>query len=594
MDLEQFFGRLEAMYARAAELQLGDAPPPGQLPRWQETTEALRTTMEELRVAEEELRQQNEQLHDAWMIVEQQRRRYQDLFDFAPDGYLVTDPLGVIREANHAASELLDVPADRLTGKPLANYIAEGQRRSFRAVLHRLGEDGKGSEFWAHLLSRRREPRDVSLTVAVARDAQMAPIALRWLVRDISERKRAEDRVHAFNGELERRIRQRTAQLEERTAQLEERTAQLEAANRAKDHFLAILSHELRTPLTPVLATISYCEGRPDLPAELRDEIASIRRNVELEARLIDDLLDITRISRGKFDLHREALDAHVMLRAALEVCQGQVEAKGLEVSLALRAKAHHVWADPARMQQVFWNLVQNAVKFTPVGGRISLRSTNVGEGRLVIQVADTGVGIEPEVLPRIFNAFEQGEQTVTRRYGGLGLGLTIARMLMDLHGGSLTAASAGRDRGATFTMELGTVPAPEDRAPPPELVPRMEGEALKILLVEDNPDTLRAISTLLRARGFVVRAAASAAAAFEATAGERFDLVVCDIGLPDGSGLDVMRHIRDSYGLKGIAFSGYGTYEDVRASREAGFEHHLNKPVNFGVLVDLIRRTAS
>ena len=267
-------------------------------------------------------------------------------------------------------------------------------------------------------------------------------------IRDVTERKRAEEEL--------RRAKEAA-----------------EEAGRAKDRFLATLSHELRTPLTPVLATIAYVETMPDLPAELREEFASIRRNVELEARLIDDLLDVTRIGQGKLELHREVVDAHAILRAALEVCQGEAEAKGLEVSLALRAKVHHVWADPVRLQQVFWNLIKNAVKFTPAGGRISLRSADAGAGRLAIEVADTGVGIEPEALPRIFDAFEQGGTAVTRRYGGLGLGLAIAKMLVELHGGSLTATSGGRAGGSLFRVELETIAPPKDQDPPPDPVRR-------------------------------------------------------------------------------------------------------------------------
>ena len=193
--------------------------------------------------------------------------------------------------------------------------------------------------------------------------------------------------------ESEHELRESKESADRARAAAETAREQAESANRAKDHFLAMLSHELRTPLTPVLATITYVESRAELPPELREEIAAIRRNVEMEARLIDDLLDLTRISRGKIELHHEVLDAHASLRAALEICQGEIEGKGIEVSLGLRAREHHVWADPARMQQVFHNLVSNAVKFTPDGGEVRLRSSNVqrdGVARLVVQVCDT------------------------------------------------------------------------------------------------------------------------------------------------------------------------------------------------------------
>jgi nitrogen-specific signal transduction histidine kinase len=389
-------------------------------------------------------------------------------------------------------------------------------------------------------------------------------------IRDITERKRAEEEL--------RRAKEAA-----------------EEADRAKDRFLAVLSHELRTPLTPVLATVSFVEMMPDLPAPLRGELASIRRNVEREARLIDDLLDVTRIGRGKLELQQEVLDVHASLRAALEVCQSEIEAKKLEVSLALGADVHHVWADPARMQQIFWNLIKNAVKFTPAGGRICLRSADAGARRVSIEVADTGIGIEPELLPRIFDAFEQGSQSVTRRHGGLGLGLAIAKMLVDLHGGALTVTSGGRSGGSVFTVELETIATLNDQDQSPHPAGGAEQAFPKVLLVDDNQETLRTIALLLRSFGFEVRAATSVGAAIEALDGERFDLLVSDIGLPDGSGLDIMRYGRDHKGgLKGIAFSGYGMHQDVHASKEAGFTHHLTKPSDLSLLVDLIRQTVS
>jgi CheY-like chemotaxis protein len=276
-----------------------------------------------------------------------------------------------------------------------------------------------------------------------------------------------------------------------------------------------------------------------------------------------------------------------------LEVCQGEIETKKLEVSLALRAEVHFVWADSARLQQVFWNLIKNAVKFTPVAGRISLRSADIDAGRLAIEVADTGVGIAPGDLPRIFDAFEQGNPGVTRQHGGLGLGLALAKLLVDLHGGLLSVTSGGRDGGSIFRVELETIPLLKDQGPPPEPTAEAKEGLLKVLLVEDNPATLRAISMLLRSSGFDVRTAEGVGAAFAALDRERFDLLISDIGLQDGSGLDIMRHCREDLGLKGIAFSGYATDEDVRASKEAGFAHHLAKPMRLGVLVELVRRTA-
>ncbi len=232
------------------------------------------------------------------------------------------------------------------------------------------------------------------------------------------------------------------------------------AANSAKDHFLATLSHELRTPLTPVLATICMLEEDPGLPAEFLPFIDIIRRNIELEARLIDDLLDLTRIAKGKLQLNLETLDAHLLLHNVLGICSEEIGAKKINLIIDLQAVQHWVDGDSARLQQIFWNLLKNAVKFTPSGGSVMVRSSNDRHGRLRVEVADTGIGIETDLLPRIFNAFEQGEPGITRQFGGLGLGLAIAHRLVQVHGGTITAHSEGRGLGALFMVVFQTSPS--------------------------------------------------------------------------------------------------------------------------------------
>ena len=287
-----------------------------------------------------------------------------------------------------------------------------------------------------------------------------------------------------FTGYLREHQRRQRAEEELRRAK-----EQAEAANSAKDQFLAVLSHELRTPLTPVLASVEVLGRQENLPEEVATSLETIRRNVQMEARIIDDLLDLTRISRGKIELRPESVDAHGSLRHALEVWQRQIEEKQLEVRLPPAARSHHVWADPTRLEQVFWNLIGNAVKFTPEGGRITLRSSFKADQRLVIEISDTGIGIEAELLPRLFHAFEQGERTVTRRYGGLGLGLSISKALVEMLDGSLEAASEGMGRGAAFTLSLKTVAAPAPAKPGKTGRPAA-AKALRILLVDDHEDT--------------------------------------------------------------------------------------------------------
>jgi two-component system CheB/CheR fusion protein len=379
------------------------------------------------------------------------------------------------------------------------------------------------------------------------------------------------------------------------------------AASAAKDRFLATLSHELRTPLTPVLAVVSTLEQETGLTGKGREALAMIRRNIELEARLIDDLLDVTRAVHGKLALARDLCDLRSIVEHAFDTCAPDALAERW-VAVDLTAGEHWVIGDDRRLTQVFANLLQNAVKFTPAGGSIALRSRHEEDGAgswLVVAVEDTGLGIEPDLLPRIFEAFEQGP--LESRAGGLGLGLAISKALVELHGGRLTAASAGRGHGATFTVCLplaaalwtaGQVPvaaAPAIAHPSP--APR--ARPLRILLVEDHEDTALALTDLLSLGGHQVTTrgtvADGKAAAGEVYArGESFDLLLSDLGLPDGTGLDLMRDLGPRYGLRGIALSGFGMEEDLLASREAGFARHLVKPVGLATLQEAIRQVTA
>jgi PAS domain S-box-containing protein len=365
-----------------------------------------------------------------------------------------------------------------------------------------------------------------------------------------------------------------------------------EAANRAKDQFLAMLSHELRTPLTPVLMTIASLRRQHDLPDELQHDLEVLQRNVELEALLIDDLLDLTRIAHGKLELHNDAVDIHKALDHALNISNSDIQAKQLATIRHYNAAEHHCWADAARLQQVFWNLVKNAVKFTPLGGRLEIRTHNDSAHNIIVDVIDTGIGISAELLPRIFDAFEQGGRTTTSQYGGLGLGLAISKRVVDMHGGSLTAHSGGPGHGSTFTMRLAAMQTSMLDLPVTYLQDEpAASQPATILLVEDHADTARVLRRILEHAGFEVAHAGTVADARELAAGTRFDLVISDVGLPDGTGVDLMRFLHTHHRLSGIALSGFGTDEDVAASSAAGFAEHLTKPVDWPQLRSAIDR---
>ncbi|HJX27345.1 MAG TPA: ATP-binding protein, partial [Thermoanaerobaculia bacterium] len=393
--------------------------------------------------------------------------------------------------------------------------------------------------------------------------------------------------------------------------------AESETANQAKDRFMASLSHELRTPLTPVLAVISSLERDSRLPRDVSDRLAMIRRNVELEARLIDDLLDLTRINRGKLELKPEVADlGDILAHATNACCPLDGEGRGnfdLELPEGDRSNADlRLWADAPRLTQVFWNLFKNAVKFSPEGAPIRIRvSRDERAGQLVVDVIDQGIGIEPQRLAHVFDAFEQGQRSITRQYGGLGLGLAISKSIVELHGGRITARSEGSGRGSTFTVRL---PLGAGRLETGALAPHRTSLAgapegtgngtrpLRILLVEDHPDTAEAMQDLLSVVGHRVTVAHSAGEALVAAAdagqaegsdgdaGVGFDLVISDLGLPDLSGHELMSQLKSRFHLRGIALSGYGMDEDVQRSHEAGFERHLTKPVNLQLLQDAIR----
>src|SRR5256714_242677 len=382
-------------------------------------------------------------------------------------------------------------------------------------------------------------------------------------------------------------LQKRQEELEKTNTELQEKAR----SNLAKDQFLAMLSHELRTPLTPVLASALALESEQGLPENIHESLHMIRRNVELEARLIADLLDLTRISKGKVQLNFEVDDAHRLLHNALEIYQSEIVRKQLTLRLDLAAQKVHLRADPARLQQIFWNLINNAVKFTPDGGQISISTSNDSDGQFHVQIADSGLGIEPETLPKIFDAFEQGSRT---QFGGLGLGLAISKNLVEAHKGSIRVESAGRDKGTKFSLAFPTCQKPDRDAVPTVRRQVSQRQSMRILLVEDHEDTNRSLTNLLRRRGYYVQSAASLQSALELSAKEEFDVLISDLGLPDGSGIELMQKLSSARPLVGIALTGFGMEEDIRKTREAGFKYHLVKPIDLTKLDQLIQQSVA
>lgn len=390
------------------------------------------------------------------------------------------------------------------------------------------------------------------------------------------------DRLEAQNILLQREAQERTRRIE------------AEAANAAKDRFLAILSHELRTPLTPILYAVDLLARDSACPPHLRDACDIIQRNIQLEVRLIDDLLDLARIRNGKLALRLQDADALDILREAVRICSDDIARR--RIHLVERHEAAHttLHADPARLQQVFWNLLANAAKFTPEGGEITIRTANEDD-TLVIEIRDTGIGIESQRLGSIFDAFAQGARGNS---AGLGLGLAICKALVELHGGAITAHSDGPGSGATFAVRVPTATPAAADSPLGQhpLETPAHPPAARLLLVEDHRDTAETLQRLLSRRGYEVRIAGTVADALQIAAHYSFDILVSDIGLPDGRGTELLQRLRDQSPapIRAIAMSGFGMEDDCERSRRVGFAEHLTKPVEFGALQAAISRLAA
>jgi PAS domain S-box-containing protein len=367
-----------------------------------------------------------------------------------------------------------------------------------------------------------------------------------------------------------------------------------EKASKTKDNFLAALSHELRTPLTPALAAANYLAANAaKLPAEFVEDIEIIKRNVRLQARLIDDLLDLTRVTRGKLDLQFEDVDAHILVRDAIDIANSAIAAKKLTFSAHLNAEEHYIRADSIRIQQVFWNLINNAVKFTPSDGKIDIRTSNDDHGRFRFEITDNGIGIEVDRQASLFAPFEQADPSISRQFGGLGLGLAISKHLINLHGGTIEAHSRGRSYGSTFTLALDAVTKRTEKSGVDSQTPRKPAKSLRILLIEDHNDTRQTLSRLLTHFGHQISVADNTQSALEIVQSQKFDVVLSDIGLPDGSGYDVISQVKRKQPVKAVAITGFGTDEDVRRGKEAGFDFHLIKPIDLHELRNVLDQVA-
>jgi PAS domain S-box-containing protein len=491
-----------------------------------------------------------------------------DLLDSVPCGLITFASDGIVHMINATLLRMLGLQREEVAGRPFHHFLSRGSRIFYQTHLFPL-------------LKMRGEIEEIYLSL-LAKDGGEIPMLM-------NARTRGEDiGSSTLHDCVLVRVRQR-AQFE--SALLNEKK-KAQQASKAKDDFLAALSHELRTPLNPMLLLSTEMELDETLPQQARMQAGIIRSNAELEARLIDDLLDLTRIAHGKFHLLQSVTSLHDLLVLTEDIARGDSSAKRIRLRFTQEAADHYMECDSARMQQVFWNLLKNAIKFTPEGGEIHVTTHNAAPGRITVSVTDTGIGIAAEALPRIFQAFDQGSIS-TQRFGGLGLGLAIAKSIVEMHAGTIAVTSPGVGQGATFTVEFATCTPPAAVAP--RVVSATAVPSLRLLLVEDHESTREVLARILRRFGHEVHVARDGAEALRLAAEvENFSAVISDIGLPDQSGLDLMRQLKERHGLPGIALSGYGMEEDLKNARAAGFFAHLVKPIVLDQLRALLSQVAS
>jgi len=505
------------------------------------------------------------------------RARLAAIVESSDDAIISKDLDGVITSWNTGAERLFGYTPAEAIGRPVTILIPADRQHEEPGILARIRRGERIAHFETVRVRKDGALLDISLTVSPIRDDEGVVIGASKVARDISDRKRAEEqREHLL-----------------RMAQAAR--AESEHANRAKDEFLAMLGHELRNPLAAVRMALAAAslEG-----ADRTRALEIARRQTDQLGRIVDDLLDVARITRGQVRLQKSGVALEDLLHRVVEAARPLMDERSHVLILTPQPDAIHLEADAARIEQAVTNLLANAAKYTDPGGTITVSSAREGD-EAIIRVHDTGIGIAPEMLPRVFDLFAQGERTLDRSQGGLGIGLTLVRRIVELHDGSVQAASPGLGHGAEFVIRLPALPVPlPARAVGSGADDRQQGStAARVLLVEDNQDAAEMLAMLLDVLGHEVTVLPDGPAAIEAARTSRPDIMVIDIGLPGMSGYEVAQAVRTDPALRRVvlvALTGYGQAEDKARALAAGFDHHLVKPVDVKVLSDLLSRVGA
>jgi len=500
--------------------------------------------------------------------LDKARAYAESLIKNAPDPVFVSDLQGKILQANDAVYTLLGFRTAEVVEQSLSRFITVDETREFMAALREVVARGVTRNARLNPRSASGEVIPTTLNASALRDVDGVVIGAIGILRDM----RAYERV---------------------VRDLEESRRKLDEANRAKDEFLATLSHELRTPLNAILGWARLLRSGTLDADGMRRGPEVIERNTRVLAQLIEDLLDVSRIITGKLRLEVRPADLIPVVIAAMEAVQTAADAKGIRLEAGLDPTLGLVSTDPDRLQQVVWNLLTNAIKFTPIGGRVDVRLQRT-DSVVRLTVSDTGKGIRPELLPFVFDRFRQGEGSTGRQYGGLGLGLAIVRHIVELHGGVVHAESAGDNQGATFTVDLPYNAAPSATVVPGPTRRRIESEGvyrlinlngLRVLVVDDEADARELMRMVLRSSGAEVMAAANAEEALEQVEQWHPDILVSDIGLPGDDGYVLIQKLRAREAVRGrsipaLAVTAYARAEDRTRALAAGFQMHVAKPL--------------
>jgi PAS domain S-box-containing protein len=496
----------------------------------------------------------------------------------------------IVTSWNFGAERIFGYTAEEMIGTSIMRLIPTDRLEEETVILSRIRRGERLDHFETVRLAKDGRRLNLSLTISPIMDASGHVIGASKVARDITERKKAEEALKKAMEEAEAANRERLQLLDsEREAR-----SQAERASRMKDEFLATLSHELRTPLNAVLGWANILRLGKHQGEELMQGLDIIERNARVQAQIIEDLLDMSRIISGKVRLEVEWIELATVLNESIETLRSTAQAKGVRLQAALDPFAGPISGDPSRLQQVFWNLLNNAIKFTPKDGQVEVLLKRAGT-EVEVSVFDTGEGIATEFLPYVFDRFQQGDASTTRRHSGLGLGLAIVKQLVELHGGNVRVESDGLGKGAKFTVRLpitsvysesekeGHLPEAALRENQP--LPEVSLADIQVLVVDDEIDARDLVKKLLEMAGATVSTAASASEAMECILAGRPDVLVCDIGMPEEDGYSLIRRLRalekkEEDALPAVALSAYARSEDRTKAIRSGFQNHLAKPV--------------